>query len=757
MIRSHFFVRTLGFCVFLALSGSWILNVSAEPADYSVYPHLERTEYLDGVSHSVEAYSLWGRDFFALANEESNLHIFQVEDGEVVAKGIGPTVGLDRDVAIKDWYAFVSTNSGLTAVSVAVPETPSQVGFINLVGDCTRVVVSATHAFVARGVEGLAVVDITDPQNMSLVGTYGEGTHVKDVWFDGDRLGILNHQGFEILDVSVPENPVLLGSLALTFHFKNCVLQGNLAYVSSWFQVNQLDITEPAAITVLQVLPLWANERLEILGPELVLVGTRSLDFVDFASGSISRDSQQVGEVGDAAIIAGKIMAAGNNRLEVYEDGLHLNPTSDDIPEAGLLEPRDIVLGNILYGLSLAADNTLVGVELGSTDGLRWNLDLSSDGSPIRGMAHRGSTLVTVTALGDLSVVSVSRHEAVLRGSLGFVDGFYTPYNQFQTVAFLDDMTVVVLDEKYPGPPGNRNIRVVDLTNPEQPVQIGQYYMTLEYPENVMAADQMVVVASRGGYEIFDARDRLSLQSQGVHHLDIVGNASAQIHARDSWLYVLNDAPVSPIGEVGPERLDTWDLTAPLEPVLVHQLYLANGGDLVFSGDWAYQEESCLILDLSDPSAPAPAGNFSPPNSSAPNSGSVLASTDYIVTGDLFDGSDSYGRYLLAQGASGGVSAVDGELPPSGSRLGLEAVPNPFNPSVTLRFELSVASATHLEIYDLSGRLVADLGTKFREAGSHGVTWNGIDRQGRHLSSGVYLARLRTPGETISRKIVLVR
>lgn len=757
MVKSTICRRSLGFLGFLAVFGSLMPAAFAEPADYSVYPHLERTEYLEGVSHSVAAYSLWDRDFFAVANEESDLHIFQVVDGNVVAKGIGPTVGLDRDVAIKDWYAFVSTNSGLTAVNVAVPETPTQVGFINLAGDCTRVDVSATHAFVACGSEGLAVVDITDPQNMVLVDTYGAGTHVKAVCVDGDRLGIVNHQGFEILDISEPDSPVLLGSLALASNFNNCVLQGDLAYVSAFFQIKQLDLTDPAAIAVMQVHDLYSHRihnRRDILGSELLYVGYQGLGFVDFATGTVTRVSQQAGDVNDAAIIGGKILAAGNNRVEVFEDGHHLNPGAGDVPEAGLMEPRGLVLGNMLYGLSLATGNTLVATELGSADGLRWHLDLESDGSPVRGMAQRNSTLVTLTALGDLSVVLVSRNGAIIQGTLSLVGGFYTPYNQDRTVAWLDDQTVVVLDEQYPGSPGTRNIRVVDLANPEQPVQIGQYSMTLDYPEHVMVAGQLVVATSwGGGYEIFDAQDRMSLQSLGVHDVGPVGNSSVQFHAQDSWLYVLNDDPVSPIGEVGPERLDTWDLSDPVTPALVHQLNLASSGNLVFAGDWAYQAESGLVLDLSDPSAPAPAGNMSSP----PNLASVVAGTEYIVTGDLFDGPDSFGQYLVAQGSSGGISAVRDDIPLVDTGLSLVAVPNPFNPKVTLRFELPAESSTHLEIFDLRGRLVADLGEKHREAGPHGINWTGIDRQGRNLPSGVYLARLRTPTATASQKIVLAR
>ena len=739
--------------------------VPALPVDYSEFPHLDHTEYLAGQSLAVEAYTLWGKDFFAVGNENSDLHIYEIVDGAVVPRGIGHSVGADRDIAIKDWYAFVATTAGLTAISVAVPETPLTTDFLNLTGEPVRVDVSATHAFVASGSGGLVIVDITDPQNMSIVGNYG--ADVRSVCLDGDRLGIINQTRFEILDVSVPGAPGLLGSIDMGSNYwgkVNAVLQGDLAYVSYWAQVKQLDITDPGAILVTEELPLRSNSlghQMEITGSELLYTGPGCLAFVDFATGAITRKSEQAGMVWDAAVIAGKIMAVGDDRVEIFEDGFHAHPPAGDVPNSVLMEPRGIILDDLLHGLSRSAPSTLVAAELGAGGGLLWDLDLETDGTPIRGMAHQGSTVATLTAGGDLSIVTVSRNSATLHGTLDMPDGFSTPFNRDRTVAFLNDRTLVVLDENHPYS-DFRNIRVVDISNLEQPVQLGRYDLIVGdtgLPEHVMATGHLVVVTSRGGYEVFDALDRLSLQSLGTHSINITGNTRAQFHARDSWLYLLIDSPVSPIGEVGPERLETWDLSNPVTPVLVNQLNLASPGNLVFAGDWAFQGTSGLILDFSDPAQPVPAGNFSQPISPNVKWVIVQASTEYIVVDHVLYGSDlgSYANYSAAPGATGDISSVDEDLPLSGRGLTLQAVPNPFNPRVTFRFDLPAPSDTRLEIYDLRGRLVADLGERFRQAGPQSVTWDGVDRQGRNLPSGVYLARVSTAKGAASRKIVLAR
>jgi hypothetical protein len=84
--------------------------------------------------------------------------------------------------------------------------------------------------------------------------------------------------------------------------------------------------------------------------------------------------------------------------------------------------------------------------------------------------------------------------------------------------------------------------------------------------------------------------------------------------------------------------------------------------------------------------------------------------------------------------------------------------PNPFNPSTTISFSLPVECAVRIEIYDVSGRLVARLldGAR-RSAGAHDVEWNGRDASGRAAASGIYVYRLTAGKETISRKMVLLR
>lgn len=85
-------------------------------------------------------------------------------------------------------------------------------------------------------------------------------------------------------------------------------------------------------------------------------------------------------------------------------------------------------------------------------------------------------------------------------------------------------------------------------------------------------------------------------------------------------------------------------------------------------------------------------------------------------------------------------------------------VPNPFNPGTTIRFEVVPPASATLRVYDVAGRLVATLVENEVVSGERTVRWNGRNRSGNAVASGVYFYRLDTAGnKALTRKMVLVR
>ncbi len=82
--------------------------------------------------------------------------------------------------------------------------------------------------------------------------------------------------------------------------------------------------------------------------------------------------------------------------------------------------------------------------------------------------------------------------------------------------------------------------------------------------------------------------------------------------------------------------------------------------------------------------------------------------------------------------------------------------PNPFNPRTTIRFELREAGPVTLEILDARGRLI-DRRQQELPAGRQALRWDGRDRRGRAVSSGLYFWRLQAGQATASGKMLLAR
>lgn len=89
----------------------------------------------------------------------------------------------------------------------------------------------------------------------------------------------------------------------------------------------------------------------------------------------------------------------------------------------------------------------------------------------------------------------------------------------------------------------------------------------------------------------------------------------------------------------------------------------------------------------------------------------------------------------------------------------VSASPNPFAASTAIRFSIPASGAANAKVavYDLAGRLVRDLASGPRSAGTHSVTWDGRDSAGRAVAAGVYLTRVAANGEVAVRKVVFLR
>ena len=83
--------------------------------------------------------------------------------------------------------------------------------------------------------------------------------------------------------------------------------------------------------------------------------------------------------------------------------------------------------------------------------------------------------------------------------------------------------------------------------------------------------------------------------------------------------------------------------------------------------------------------------------------------------------------------------------------------PNPFNPTTTISFDLVNAVKVTLNVYNIKGELVKTLASGNYPAGKHEVTWNGKDKSGKAVSSGVYFYQMKTKEYNSFRKAIMLK
>lgn len=123
----------------------------------------------------------------------------------------------------------------------------------------------------------------------------------------------------------------------------------------------------------------------------------------------------------------------------------------------------------------------------------------------------------------------------------------------------------------------------------------------------------------------------------------------------------------------------------------------------------------------------------------------LVSHANYIgVTGEFqLNGEDYYEEIIMQP-----VTCADEVT----ATLSLSCYPNPFNPQINIAYSLAEKQDLCLEIYNIKGQKIDTLLRAELEAGTYRTVWK-ADNQ----SSGIYLLRLFTNSDIITRKLILMK
>ncbi len=136
--------------------------------------------------------------------------------------------------------------------------------------------------------------------------------------------------------------------------------------------------------------------------------------------------------------------------------------------------------------------------------------------------------------------------------------------------------------------------------------------------------------------------------------------------------------------------------------------------------------------------------------------GTLLGKGATTKLGTLSWGADivSGTRFQILTGTL--ATPVEGAPPTPSAELD-QNYPNPFNPSTRIPFTLAQSGHVLLRVFDVRGAHVATVHDGNLNEGCHSLEWTGRDDNGQPVASGMYLYTLTTNGQTLSRKMVVLK
>ncbi|RLC50602.1 MAG: hypothetical protein DRI23_06740 [Candidatus Cloacimonadota bacterium] len=158
-------------------------------------------------------------------------------------------------------------------------------------------------------------------------------------------------------------------------------------------------------------------------------------------------------------------------------------------------------------------------------------------------------------------------------------------------------------------------------------------------------------------------------------------------------------------------------------------------------------------------------------NNTISGQGTTSTPTDYIFIDQYPVEANTTYWYWLESIAYNGTSEIMGPVAITISYNGGSAIPeapvvyglqqnypNPFNPSTSISFILPYSSKVELAIYNIKGEKVSTIyeGTVEAEI-ENTYTWNGLNKTGKLMPTGLYIFQLKTQEDNYYRKMNLIK
>jgi len=616
----------------------------------------------------------------------------------LIAVGDLDIPGVTESVVVVDGVAYVAGSdfsdpgsSGLRIIDVSDPTAPVELGAIDTPANASQVVVVDEVAYVANGnfVGSLRIIDVSDPTAPIEVGAIESLATVTDFAVSNEIAVVVEEFGcargctpfvsLRVFDVSNPAAPIELDALCeFLCGTRRVEMVGNLLYVARSASggggpgdVQIFDVSNPnAPVQIGLIEPRGAASDITVVDGLAYLEDIVSLRIIDVSNPAAPVDLGSL----DDHFVRNVAVESGFPYLAHLRSGLRVADVSNPAAPVGLdgtLDPtygaRDVAIaGGLAYvvgesGLAVVdLSNPAFPVELSTI-----NIDPFEYSAWAQAVAVEGGVAYVAARAsrapfpfkGILQLIGVSTPAAPNVLGAPLTPGASLTPGEANDVAVAGGFAYVA-DGDRPSPSFPKGLRVIDVSDPAFPTQLGSY----EIPgpgrtTDVAVEGGLAYVVFRSDLLLIDVSNPAAPVGRGVFDPPEGVNGVA---AAGGLAYVA-------VGQnsVGFGSLRVIDASNPMAPVELGAVNTPGGASTVtVAGGLAYVTADGLrVIDVSIPAAPVELGAVSQFGGS--DNVAVAGGLAYVTVGDslrVIDVSNPAAPVELGGvgGLSEDVAAVDG-------------------------------------------------------------------------------------------------
>jgi len=514
----------------LALATVWLLPAPTQAGTFEEY--FTSKQYCDVANTTAE----WDTTAFG----EIRLHPFAV-----AVRGSCDTPGHARGLELSGNYAYVADYlEGLQVIDISDPDSPYIAASFDTPGSANNLAVDGDYVYVADGSNGVEVFDISDPTAPTSAGGFSTFSWATSVAISGDRAyvsdGVL---GLAVYDISDPTSVGYLGRANSVNYANHVVVEGNYAYVAdddAGLQV--FNISNPASPQLVGGCPTP--------GPAIYVAVT-----------------------GDFAYVA-----CGGSGLQIVDVS---DPTN---PSAGVNYPTSgstawvALMGEVLYTCDYTAGIRSFYVDGGGGIGPIGEYDMQG-------------TSYGIALAGDFACVTSVNHGFKVISIADRITPYHIGTGEART--FLD----MEVSGHYAFCACSDRIDIISLVDLDEAEFVGTYALNLPSAAvDLCISGDHLYAAIYDSLLVLDISDPTGPERAGVCNVEL-GTSSVEIAGDYAFV-------------TGGMALSAVNISDPTNPAVAGACttgYATMGIDI--SGNYAYvgsEHHGLIVIDISDPTGPSP-------------------------------------------------------------------------------------------------------------------------------------------------------